>query len=108
MAEMSGFKLAPSRLNRPPASDDAVASPATKTNFVGELNFHNPTLGYILDICWISWGCLGDVLGTSKGYLNDILRISGISWGYHWDDRCPDDADQVLRQASWGYWLSQN
>lgn len=32
---MSGFKLAPSRLNRPPASDDAVASPATKTNFVG-------------------------------------------------------------------------
>ena len=35
---MSGFKLAPSRLNRPPASDDAVASPATKTNFVGEKN----------------------------------------------------------------------
>jgi len=32
--EMSGFKLAPSRLNRPPASEDAVASPA-KTNFVG-------------------------------------------------------------------------
>ena len=43
MKEMSGFKLAPSRLNRPPASDDAVASPATKTNFVGELNFLNPT-----------------------------------------------------------------
>ena len=36
--KMSGFKLAPSRLNRPPASDDAVASPATKTNFVGEKN----------------------------------------------------------------------
>jgi len=32
---MSGFKLAPSRLNRPPASEDAVASPATKTNFAG-------------------------------------------------------------------------
>jgi len=31
---MSGFKLAPSRLNRPPASEDAAASPA-KTNFVG-------------------------------------------------------------------------
>ena len=34
---MSGFKLAPSRLNRPPASEDAVASPATKTNFAGNL-----------------------------------------------------------------------
>ena len=35
--DMSGFKLAPSRLNRPPASEDAVASPTTKTNFAGKL-----------------------------------------------------------------------
>ena len=51
---MSGFKLAPSRLNRPPASDDAAASPATKTNFIGEFNFLNPAS----QVIWWNWSGL--------------------------------------------------
>ena len=56
VAEMSGFKLAPSRLNRPPASEDAVASPA-KTNFVGELNSPNPVTDGDQVLRQVSWDC---------------------------------------------------